>query len=55
VRDAEVLALREVLAMLVERVEPTRVKLGRYRIEVTWTPLGEALHLVARGLREAAA
>lgn len=34
---------REVLAQIVRQVVPVRVARGRYRCDVTWTPLGEAL------------
>jgi DNA invertase Pin-like site-specific DNA recombinase len=36
-------AQREVLAVLVERVVPIRERPGVYRVDITWTPLGEAL------------
>jgi hypothetical protein len=42
-------ARREVLAELVERVVPVRLAPGRYRVEITWTPLGAALRALAAG------
>ncbi len=40
---ADVAALREVLAILVDQIVPVRERPGIYRVEITWTPLGEAL------------
>jgi hypothetical protein len=40
---ADVAAQREVLAVLVERIVAVRERQNVYRVEVTWTPLGEAL------------
>jgi hypothetical protein len=42
----DVAAQREVLALLVERVEPERIAHGKYSANVTWTPLCEALRVV---------
>ncbi len=39
--DAE--AQREVLAVLVDHMVPVRERPGAYRVDITWTPLGEAL------------
>ncbi len=39
----DVAAQREVLATLVERVIPMRVRRGEYAAEIVWTPLGQAL------------
>jgi hypothetical protein len=39
---------REVLAALVERAVPVRLGWGRYRVDVEWTPLGQALLSVWR-------
>lgn len=38
---------REVLAALITRIDGTRLSYGRYSTSITWTPLGEALLLVA--------
>jgi hypothetical protein len=46
---ADVPTRREVLAELIERVVPVRLAPGRYRVEITWTPLGEALRALAAG------
>jgi DNA invertase Pin-like site-specific DNA recombinase len=35
---------RDVLGLFVEKVVPVREGHGRYHADVTWTPLGEALH-----------
>jgi site-specific DNA recombinase len=53
-RDADTSAVREVLAILVDRVVPVRRAVGRYEAEITWTPTGETLRLIA-GRAEAAA
>jgi hypothetical protein len=42
-RDGELAPQRDVLAALMDRAVPVRVGRGRYGVEVTWTPLGEAL------------
>ena len=42
-RDGDVAARREVLAVLVDRVSPVRLRRGQYGVEIVWTPLGEAL------------
>lgn len=39
-------AQREVLALLVERVEPVRIAQGKYSSSITWTPLSAALRVV---------
>lgn len=41
--QSDVPAQREVIATLVERVVPVRVRRGQYTAEITWTPLGQAL------------
>jgi site-specific DNA recombinase len=46
-RDSDIAAQREVLATLIERVEPVRVSRGQYRVTITWTPLGDALRAVS--------
>jgi hypothetical protein len=40
---ADVVAQREVLAVLVERIVAVRERQAIYRVEMTWTSLGEAL------------
>jgi site-specific DNA recombinase len=42
-RDGDIAAQREVLAILIERVVPVRTGRGQYDVEVAWTPLAEAL------------
>ncbi|MDP9469932.1 MAG: recombinase family protein [Chloroflexota bacterium] len=42
-RTGGVAAQREVLATVVERVLPMRVRRGEYAVEFVWTPLGQAL------------
>jgi hypothetical protein len=42
-QGAEVEPQRDVLALLVERVVPIRERHGVYRVEIRWTPLGDAL------------
>lgn len=42
-RDAATPEKREVLRHLIERVVPRRLKRGTYRVEITWTPLGNSL------------
>jgi DNA invertase Pin-like site-specific DNA recombinase len=44
---ADVGAQRDVLHALVAHVTPCRAGRGRYRAEITWTPLGLALHALA--------
>jgi len=39
----DVNSIRRVLAELVERIDPVRVKYGTYSLLITWTPLGAAL------------
>jgi hypothetical protein len=40
---ANIVAQREVLALLVERIEPIRVSHGKDDAAIKWTPLGEAI------------
>jgi hypothetical protein len=47
--DGDIAAQREVLAALIERVVPTRVGRGTYKVEVSWTPLGEGLRAAVAG------
>ena len=42
-QGADIAAQRDVLAVLVDRIVPVREQPGVYRIEITWTPLGEGL------------
>jgi DNA invertase Pin-like site-specific DNA recombinase len=42
-REGDVPAQREVLAVLVDHVVPVRVRRGEYAVEIAWTPLGQAL------------
>jgi DNA invertase Pin-like site-specific DNA recombinase len=44
---ADVLAQREVLAVLVAAVVPRRIGYGQYAVDLTWTPLGAALGRLA--------
>jgi hypothetical protein len=50
-RTADVPTQREVLAVLVERVVPVRVRRGRYQAVITWTHLGAALRQAAAAVR----
>jgi hypothetical protein len=40
---AESEPLRRALAVLIERVEPVRIKHGTYEASLSWTPIGLAL------------
>jgi hypothetical protein len=40
---SDIAAQRDMLALLVERVVPTRVGRGEYQAQIFWTPLGGAL------------
>ena len=45
---ASTAAKREVLAELIERVEPVRVAFGKYRVDITkWTAAGDTLQEIA--------
>lgn len=46
-RGEDVPEQREVLAELIERVVPVRISHGKYRVEITWTPLGKAIGAMA--------
>ena len=48
--SANVAGQREILGVLVDRVIPERERWGKYRVEVVWTPLGEALRQAAGSL-----
>ena len=43
---ADLVAQREVLAVLLERIVPVRVSHGQYRVQFAWTPGGDALRQV---------
>jgi DNA invertase Pin-like site-specific DNA recombinase len=45
-RDGDIAAQREVLATLIDRVQPVRIGHGQYGVEVFWTPLSEGLRSV---------
>jgi excisionase family DNA binding protein len=45
---AAVVAQREVLAVLIERMVPVRERQSVYRVEITWTPLCDALRTTTR-------
>jgi hypothetical protein len=47
-RGKDVPEQREVLAELVASVMPVRISHGKYRAEIAWTPLGEALEATAQ-------
>jgi site-specific DNA recombinase len=49
-RDGDIAAKREVLALLIDCITPVRVSFGKYDVQVTWTSLGESLHRVANSL-----
>jgi site-specific DNA recombinase len=40
---SDVVALRAVLAAVIENVTPVRVGYGKYRVDIVWTPLAEAI------------
>ncbi|SRR5712691_3855417 len=40
---ADVIAQRQVLAILIDRIVPVRERQSVYRVDITWTPLGETL------------
>jgi len=40
---SDIVAQRDVLALLVERIVPQRVGWGLYKAQIDWTPLGQAL------------
>src|SRR5207302_7729170 len=46
---------RDVLAALIDTVAPVRLRFGVYRIDITWTPLGEHLRDVVQYVRTSAA
>jgi DNA invertase Pin-like site-specific DNA recombinase len=48
-RGASVPQQREVLMLLIERIVPVRLARGRYRPEIVWTPLGDALRRMIEG------
>lgn len=48
-------ARRDVLAELLEQVVPERVRIGRYRVRIAWTPLGRALRATVRRVASVAA
>ena len=48
-REGDVAAQREVLAVLMERVVPMRTGRGTYDVEIAWTPLGAGLRTAAQG------
>jgi hypothetical protein len=45
---------RDILALLIDRVVPVRIAFGKYRVEITWTPLGETVRSLSQSLVEAA-
>jgi hypothetical protein len=49
-RGGDTIAQREVLALLVDRIEPIRVSHGKFDAAIEWTPLGEALRSAASAL-----
>ena len=48
-RDGDIAAQREVLAVLIERVVPVRIGRGTYDVEIEWTPLGAGLRVASQG------
>jgi hypothetical protein len=42
---------REVLGMLIKRIDASRIQRGDYAVKIEWTPLGEALRTVGRSRR----
>ena len=53
--DGDTLARREVIALLVERIEPIRISHGKFGAAIDWTPLGLALQAAADGAQSDAA
>ena len=50
-RDGDIAAQREVLAVLTERVVPVWVGRAKYGVEITWTPqYGQPLHPLLHAL-----
>jgi site-specific DNA recombinase len=54
-QGGDTITRRDLLALLVERVEPIRISHGRFEAAITWTPLGQALREVAAKLKAKAA
>jgi hypothetical protein len=48
-RGGDIAAQREVLAELIERVAPVRMRRGQYEVTIVWTRLGEGLRVAAQG------
>src|SRR5215212_6868735 len=48
-REGDIAAQREVLALLIERIVPMRVGRGEYDVEIAWTPLGAGLRVASQG------
>ena len=48
-REGDIAAQREVLAVLLERVVPVRVGRAKYEVEIVWTPLGDGLRVASHG------
>ncbi|HEV2121898.1 MAG TPA: recombinase family protein [Chloroflexota bacterium] len=53
-REMSVTAQRDILAGLVESVQPQRIAYGKYLLDVKWTPLGDALSRVAATIKTGA-
>jgi len=54
-RSSDTIAQREVLALLVERIEPIRISHGIFDAAIEWTPLGERLWSMRRAHGDEAA
>jgi DNA invertase Pin-like site-specific DNA recombinase len=46
-RGGDVIAAREVLGLLVSRIEPIRISHGKFDAAIGWTPLGETIRAIA--------
>lgn len=46
-QGADVAAQRKVVCEFIEQLTPRRVRVGEYRADITWTPLGQALRASA--------
>jgi DNA invertase Pin-like site-specific DNA recombinase len=50
----DVLAQRDVIGELVQKIIPERTGRAQYRVDITWKPVGDALRAMARAARAAA-
>ncbi len=50
-RDVSVSDQREVLGVLIDQVTPERIRRAKYRVRISWTPIGEALSQATADMR----